>query len=66
MELVELPRTSMLSGIAGASSVVRVLFEDLSPISIVSHDPLNADTAFGLFSDLLTAVSLPRDPFAAM
>jgi homoserine dehydrogenase len=66
VELVELPRTSMLSGIAGASSVVRVLFEDLSPISIVSHDPLNADTAFGLFSDLLTAVSLPRDPFAAM
>ena len=64
VELVELPRTDMLSGITGASSVVRVLFEELAPISIVSHDPLNADTAFGLYADLLTAVSLPVDPFA--
>ena len=56
VKLVEIPRTDALSAIAGASSVVRLTFESLAPISIVSHDPLNVDTAFGLFNDLLTAV----------
>lgn len=35
---------------------MRLAFDSLAPISIVSHDPLNADTAFGLYNDLLTAV----------
>ena len=39
-----------------ASSVIRLLTDVLSPISVVSHDPVNADTAYGLLADLLTAV----------
>jgi hypothetical protein len=44
----------------GATSVLQLLFDQsslpLAPISIISHDPQNADTAYGLYSDLLTAV----------
>ena len=56
VELKELPLADMLANIDGASSVVRLIFDGLAPISIVSHDPQNADTAYGVFADLLTAV----------
>jgi hypothetical protein len=34
-----------VGGIARATAVVKFLFDELAPISIVSHDPANADTA---------------------
>ena len=34
----------------------RHLKEDLTFLNLTSHDPANADTAYGLFADLLTAV----------
>jgi homoserine dehydrogenase len=56
VELKSLPLTDPLASMSGATAVVKFFFDDLAPISIVSHDPANADTAYGLYADLLTAV----------
>ena len=56
VELKSLPWTDPLASMSGATAVVKFCFDELAPISIVSHDPANADTAYGLYADLLTAV----------
>lgn len=51
-----MPWTDPLAAMSGATAVVKFCFDELAPISIVSHNPANLDTAYGLYADLLAAV----------
>ena len=54
----KLPPTHSLYHVSGASSAVRLETDELGPITVLSEDPTNSDTAFGLLTDMLTSVSL--------
>ena len=56
VQLKEIPHDDMLASLSGASSIIRLHTDVLAPISIISHNPKNSDTAYGLLADLLTAV----------
>ena len=51
-----LPETDPLFSLVGASSAVELHTDALAPVTVVSSNPTTQDTAFGLLSDLLTAV----------
>jgi homoserine dehydrogenase len=49
----KLSPTNSLFHVGGASSAVRLETAELGPITVLSEDPTNSDTAFGLLTDFL-------------
>jgi homoserine dehydrogenase len=54
---VEVPRGSLLATIDATSSVVSITTEEMGKLSVVEHNPLIEQTAYGLFSDLIRVLN---------
>jgi homoserine dehydrogenase len=50
---VEVPRSSLLATIDATSSVVSITTVEMGKLSVVEHNPLIEQTAYGVFSDLV-------------
>ncbi|MBQ3533243.1 MAG: hypothetical protein IJA51_06005 [Oscillospiraceae bacterium] len=57
---VEVERGDLLSAIDSTSSVVSITTDLMGKLSIVEHDPLIEQTAYGIFGDTLRVVELVR------
>lgn len=49
----EIPKTDLLAGIRGTSSIVSITTDLMGTLSIVEHEPEIGQTAYGIFSDVL-------------
>lgn len=53
---VEVPKGDLLAAIDATSSVVSITTDLMGKLSVVEHDPLIEQTAFGIFSDVLRVI----------